>query len=281
MNKDFEEDPPGRKIKPRVGAENDLKYLKGIYDKYAISYEEEWHWNVESRMIGKKIEKFVDSIEDCPVIFVSVATHGGRGGTLQMSDCKTVTVEEVIQPFEQLMGIPKVFIFQACRGGEVEELYSDAIANQVTTYATKKSDIIVVYSTSDKFQAFRSSNGEGSWFLEVLHACVTAKAYRELHFIEILTVCTNLIINYCHKEPDKIQRKANLEKVVATQTPTYHSTLRKFLRFPKLKKEADNSKFTQLSRLAVCKGWDMYLIPRYRSEVLEHLYCSYFSYFAI
>ena len=215
-----------------------MEYLKGIYDRYTVSYENECHWNVDQEMIQENIKKFAESIKDCPVIFVSVATHGSRGGFLQMSDCNTITVEEVVQPFEQLMGIPKVFIFQACRGGKVEKLYSDAIRTE--RYTTEKSDIIVVYSTSEGSKAFRSSDGDGSWFLKVLNTCVTAKAYKNLHFIEILTVCTDLIIDYCHKKPNRIQRNENLEKFVATQTTTYHSTLRKFLRFPELEKKEEN-----------------------------------------
>ena len=238
MNKEFE----GDKLKSRVGAENDMKYLKGIYEKYEVSYEKEDHWNVNRETIRKKIEDFSNSIEGCPVIFVSVATHGGMGGILQMCDGKTVTVEEVIQPFENVRGIPKVFIFQACRGRKVEVLLADAIDSQKEMYSTEKSDIIVVYSTSDEKTSFRSSNGDGSWFLEVLHACVHAKAYQNLHFIEILTVCTNLIIDHCHKKPDKIQKTI----VFATQTPTYHSTLRKFLRFPELENKESNGEFTEV-----------------------------------
>ena len=184
--------------------------------------------------IDRKIQEFVDNIkrEDCSVIFVSFATHGGEGGKLIMPDKSQLPVKEIVEKFmiEKLVDIPKVFIFQACRGKKSETPFSaaDGVAGEEEPpkYATQRSDIIMVYSTYEGYLAFRGEKGEeGSWFLQVLHSCVTLPAYHNLHFIEILTVCSSLII-------DNYSREAKDTKKVSTQTPGYYSTLRKFLRFP-------------------------------------------------
>ena len=220
-----------------------MEYLKGIYDKYCVSYEDDggkvknWHMNVSRKDLINQIDTFVESIKrNCPVIFVSISTHGLSNGKLVMSDKNKVNVEDMIMPFteaEKLMGIPKVFIFQACRGQSTELAYKDTDAgeeNEPARYATHNSDVILIYSTFDGNTAFRRSDGEGSWFLAVLYQCVVAPAYKNLHLVEILTVCSNLIINHFRKKPKDNQESKTL--YYATQTPTYSSTLRKFLRFP-------------------------------------------------
>ena len=238
VNKDF------KKSEKRVGAEKDLEYLKGIYDRYNVDYGEPY-WNfilgethVDMR-VRDELEKFAKSIEReaCSIIFVSFATHGVLGGNLKMVDQTNLAVKDVVEVFmrQELVDIPKVFIFQACRGPENERSLTDADGGEdiedSPIYATHRSDVILAYSTCEGYTSFRGEKEEdGSWFLEVLYTCVTAPAYQDLHLVEILTVCSSMIIGHFRKLSIKDEKHPNQE--VATQTPAYYSTLRKFIRFP-------------------------------------------------
>ena len=245
MNKNFKTDGYEQPV-TRVGAEKDMERLKDIYKKYNICYEDKtkgvknFHMDVETKyQLMEKVQTFAKSVsKDCPAIFVSISTHGGEQGKLKMPDGYALTVDEMVSPFvsEELIGIPKVFIFQACRGGKADLAYGDSDGDEEQDpprYATQRSDIILIYSTYEGYKAFRGGKEEdGSWFIQMLHTCVMTQAYRNLHLVEILTVCSSLIIDYCHKAPEKDKNIPKEKRYVATQTPAYYSTLTKFLRFP-------------------------------------------------
>ena len=240
VNKNFETLPT------RVGAEKDMERLKDIYKKYNICYEDKtkgvknFHMDVETKyQLMEKVQTFAKSVsKDCPAIFVSISTHGGEQGKLKMPDGYALTVDEMVSPFvsEELIGIPKVFIFQACRGGKADLAYGDSDGDEEQDpprYATQRSDIILIYSTYEGYKAFRGGKEEdGSWFIQMLHTCVMTQAYKNLHLVEILTVCSSLVIDNYQKELKKEKEVRKKKRYVVTQTPTYTSTLTKFLRFP-------------------------------------------------
>ncbi|KAI6653304.1 Casp3 protein [Oopsacas minuta] len=233
--------------KVRKGADKDLEYLKGIYDRYDIDYTNFTYLNQKPEETDQKetsmkdlVQNFADNVEQkSPVIFVSIATHGGEKGTLVETDIsKTTTVETLVKIFADntnLMLIPKVFIIQACRGSDDEEAFEEPTIQ----FATKHSNFLIIHSTTEEYTSFRSEE-QGSWLLEILHECVRMPKYRNLHFVEVVTVCTFWAINSHRQDPEDAEdskgAKPGKELVRATETPTFHSTLTKFLRFPDKKK---------------------------------------------
>ena len=215
----------------RTGATKDLQHLEAIYDKLRINFRGNSFYDLRGNDMLDKVELFASQLAfDTPAIFVSLSTHGAKGGEVLGSDDREVSIGKIIECFhnnETLLSIPKVFIIQACRGEDRETRYSDADAptalqrQKSVRFATKISDTLIAYSTGEGYVSWRDTTN-GSWFIKVLHDCIMDVRYSNLHFVEILTVCSNLIIKGC------VAKEAERS---LTETPSYYSTLRKFLRF--------------------------------------------------
>ena len=206
----------------RNGAKKDIQYLKEIYHKLNIDCEYHVHKDIKGYSIPGLIGDFSETIEpECSVIFVSISTHGEEGGKIMGTDGKCVELSHIINCFQtkvELLGIPKVFVIQACRGSKEELQFSDP-----PQYAAKSSDTIICYSTGEGYASFRSSK-DGSWFIRILHSCVMNPRYSNLHFVELMTVCCDLAVRESVSELEDKKGKV-------TETPSYCSTLRKFIRF--------------------------------------------------
>ena len=223
----------------REGAEKDQKHLEIIYKHLDVDYEVAN--DLEEHEMYASIKKFSKNIKlPCSVIFVSISTHGKDDGGLMGTKWRLVSVGEIVNCFEtkELLGIPKVFIIQACKGSTEEKRESlrkcgDDQHNQSTDpnqYCTKRADVLIAYSTSEGCVSYRNRY-DGSWFIEVLKDCITNPKYEKRHFVEILTICTNntIVKNYSDDDDE------------LTQTPSYCSTLRKFLKFEKNPKKASKT----------------------------------------
>ena len=210
-------------IDPRKGAENDQNNLERIYKHLEVEYTVSN--DLKENEMFDKIKDFSKNIKfPCSAVFVSISTHGQDNGGLMGAEGRFVNISEIIKCFEieELLGIPKIFIIQACKGNATEKRESDGDSSHTgstiqTQYCTRKADVLIAYSTSEGCVSYRNGNN-GSWFIEVLRDCILDPKYDERHFVEILTICTCIIVNK-YKKND------------LTQTPSYCSTLRKFLKF--------------------------------------------------
>ncbi|KAI6653306.1 Caspase-3-like [Oopsacas minuta] len=213
-----------RKLPKRSGAKKDLEYLTNIYAKYNIKCDNNIHYDLKGSSFYEKLENLSETVaEDCSVILVSISSHGGTRGKVLGTDGSSMTVLDMVEIFqsnENLLGIPKVFIVQAWRGDNKEVRYYIDIMQYCPDGVKKAGDILIAYSTSEGFVSWRDPKN-GSWFLKILHDCVMDPRYRNLHLVEILTVCSNLIITECEE---------NESGDYLTETPSYYSTLRRFLR---------------------------------------------------
>ncbi|KAI6649390.1 hypothetical protein LOD99_11756 [Oopsacas minuta] len=212
--------------KERVGAEKEREYLQEIYDKFDIDYKDNDYFDVEGEAIEKKLQHFSDNVSDeSPVIFISLASHGGSKGILG-TDGRGIQMTDIVKIFtdnEKLLGIPKVFLIQACRENAKDVVYETEDNKAIKKgkhVTTKISDVLIAYATSNGTIAFRDE--EGSWFFRELRKCVLNESYKNRHFQELLTICSDQLIDECVEEETKS----------VTETPSYDSTLRKFLLFP-------------------------------------------------
>ena len=217
----------------RNGATKDIQHLKDIYQRLQIECEYNIHKDTKASTMMSLVHDFSERVAqdpDCSVILVSISSHGEQGGKIMGTDGTCVDLSEVIDSFqrrEELLGIPKVFVVQACRGTEAELQYSDHDYDEDVPppqYATKSGDTIICYSTGEGYVSFRSSQS-GSWFIRILHSCVMDTMYRNLHFVEIMTVCCRLAV------AEAATNKSGESKKSVTETPSYCSTLTKFIRF--------------------------------------------------
>ena len=209
----------------RDGAEIDQSNLEEIYNHLKVDYKVSK--NLREYEMFDQIDHFSKNIQkSCSLIFVSISTHGKDDGGLMGTEGRFVSVREIVQCFEteKLLGIPKIFIIQACKGSVKETRECRGVGDHVnsttpTQYCTRRSDVLIAYSTSEGCTSYRNPT-DGSWFIEVLKDCILNSKYEERHFVEILTICTKKIMDeYEHED--------------LTQTPSFCSTLRKFIKFDK------------------------------------------------
>ena len=114
-------------------------------------------------------------------------THGERDGKIHASD-ETFLVHDLYFPFighncESLIGKPKLFFVQACRGDMVDPgaifvpttraritKYTDAVdtASIPQSFVTPSlADVLIMYSTAEGYYSFRNQQ-DGSWFIQAL-----------------------------------------------------------------------------------------------------------------
>ena len=216
-----------RKLLKRDGADKDHEYFRVIYDKLKINCENNDFYNVNAKTIDHNIKSFVKhpETENSSAIFVAISSHGGEDGIINGTS-GTINLGKIFAYFYQhkpLLSIPKVFLIQACRGSETQRkqeqdgLPSSPDSRVSSNYATSTSDTLIVYATGDGYTAWRDTEN-GSWFVKDLRECIMDAQFDGRHLVDLLTICTDRVISTHYKG--------------ATETPSFQSTLRKFLLFP-------------------------------------------------
>lgn len=115
----FDED---KTLRPRRGAEEDVKNLKEVFEKL--------HFDVmiETDKTAAEMDELFNQVSKNEKLanldsFVSVVmSHGGLGDVIYGTDGNTITVHEIAKKFNNknckaLLGKPKLFFISACRGG--------------------------------------------------------------------------------------------------------------------------------------------------------------------
>ena len=210
----------------RQGADKDREYFREIYDKLKIDYENNDFYNIDSSAIDYNINTFIkhpDTVKSS-AIFIAISSHGGKDGVINGTK-GTINLGNIFAYFYQykpLLSIPKVFLIQACRGSETQMAQEDGpssspYSKESSNYATSTSDTLIVYATGDGYTAWRDPQ-KGSWFVKDLRDCINDTQHDGRHLAELLTICTNRVISTHCKG--------------ATETPSFQSTLRRFLLFP-------------------------------------------------
>jgi caspase 7 len=133
-----------------------------------------------------KVAQQDHSDNDC--LLITIMTHGRREGKLFSSDSHFM-VAELWQNFlgdscKTLIGKPKLFFVQACRGTMADPgvllkqkpavqslaLRSDTVDSKAVKenfyVIPSLADILIMYSTAEGFYSFRNPT-DGSWFIQV------------------------------------------------------------------------------------------------------------------
>ena len=101
----------------------------------------------------------------------------------------TISVEEIVSYFEEcngLLGKPKLFFIQACRGDGGIEYDGTNDGYKKSLCPPKSSDILVAYSTMEGKPSFRHT-GNGSWFIQTLIEHFNTYAH-SAHLMDMMTV---------------------------------------------------------------------------------------------
>ncbi|KAM9811028.1 caspase-8-like [Neosynchiropus ocellatus] len=161
--------------------------------------------------------------------FCCILTHGLKGVVLGV-DRKALSVKEITAPFRsthQLTGRPKVFLIQACQGGQeqqgvlVPEMEADLEEDGHQASIPAEADVLVAMATVEDYVSLRHPVN-GSWFIQTLCQELRIGCQRDEDFFSILT-----------RVNDEVSKKEGYGTVGARkQMPEVRFTLRKRLVLP-------------------------------------------------
>ena len=111
-------------FKPRFGTEADVISLRKTL--LALNFEVEVHHDLRIKEIKNQLEKLsAEDHRDADCVLVAVLTHGEEGRLIDVEGTD-YSQEELWKPFLEdvpikvsLVGKPKIFLIQACRGSQV------------------------------------------------------------------------------------------------------------------------------------------------------------------
>ncbi|XP_056307440.1 caspase-6-like isoform X3 [Danio aesculapii] len=171
---------------------------------------------------------------DCFVcIFLS---HGGNGHVYAKDG--QIDIPEITDLFKgdkcrSLVGKPKIFIWQACRGDKKDDPVTpmsvedcddemDVDAGVLPTLPAG-ADFIMCYSTAEGFSSFRNSSN-GSWYIQDL-CKILGRYHSELEFTNILTLVNMEVSSH------SVLKSEDLSFTGKKQMPCFASMLTKRLFF--------------------------------------------------
>uniref|UniRef100_A0A8B9GN82 Caspase-6 n=1 Tax=Astyanax mexicanus TaxID=7994 RepID=A0A8B9GN82_ASTMX len=216
------------RLKARTGTATDKRNLTERFTELGFNVES--YDNLNENDMMDKIRQAAEADHTDSDCFVCVFLSHGRDGHIFASD-KMVNIKEITDLFRRaecrsLVGKPKIFIFQACRGditddpvtptaGEDEEIEEVEEDTAMVYTLPAGADFLMCYSVAEGFAAFRHTK-LGSAYIQDL--CETLKHQGStLEFTELLTL-VNL----------KVSRRTHNNR---KQMPCFTSMLTKKLYF--------------------------------------------------
>ncbi|XP_069571840.1 caspase-3-like isoform X1 [Brachyistius frenatus] len=122
--------------------------------------------------------------------FVCVLLSHGDEGLIYGTDGHE-RFETLIQCFKgnrcrSLVGKPKLFFIQACRGSALDDgVETDSVEEQISEKIPVEADFLYAFSTAPGYYSWRNT-GNGSWFIQSL--CDVLQRYKgELELMQIMT----------------------------------------------------------------------------------------------
>ncbi|XP_078799736.1 caspase-6-like [Oryzias latipes] len=200
------------------------------------SYDNEKQMDVLNRIHEAAEEDHSDA--DC---FLLVFLSHGKNNCIYIYD-GMINIQDITAAFRgdncpSLVGKPKIFIFQACRGDKYDTSVdataasaNDEVNNEVVVDASAiktlpaGADFIMCYSVAEGFYSFRHPIN-GSWYIQDL--CELLKYGDSLEFTELLTLVNRKLAMRSvgmSRDPNAIGKK---------QVPCFASMLTKKLYFKK------------------------------------------------
>ncbi|KYO43298.1 caspase-14 [Alligator mississippiensis] len=213
----------------RTGAENDIEVMRKLFQDYNFTHQE--CIDPFGQDIVPKLEKFRDEINQSAEVIscclITLMSHGTRNGYISGKDEVKVNLKDIFPLFNnancpKLQGKPKIFIIQACRGGNVDEgveekdnvfQESDDMMDAMRLPTT--SDYFIVYSTQKGYISLRNKI-IGSRMIEAMNK-VFSQYGMKWHLGDLFTKVNNLLV----------QRDFSIDRHIVKVTIVMESTLTK------------------------------------------------------
>ncbi|XP_047985212.1 caspase-7-like [Leguminivora glycinivorella] len=194
--------------------DSDISMLKDLFKQIGFSYilHCENHSKEETMDILKKLR-----LEGYDCVFFVVSSHGyGRDGMwdteIRCTNGGLISTHEIVNLFigenyPELIEIPKVFIFQMCRGKKLLPNLQGALTDisnctqrvnrQNSIRGSSYSDILIAYSTLPGFVSpLHRGNSKLSWFIQALCSVFAAHAHNH-HVIDLFRLVVDAMKQLC------------------------------------------------------------------------------------
>ncbi|XP_073489358.1 caspase-8-like [Aquarana catesbeiana] len=226
-NKDFEN---GEK---RIGTDEDAGAIRRVFKNRGYTVEEHKNLTAEKMLdIMKEYQKKDHAKKDSFICFI--LSHGGLGTVLGV-DGEKVRIKDLTRCFngrhcESLIGKPKVFFIQACRGDELDGGVSYEGDGSTSTYECDRgslpiaADFLTAYASTEDYKSLRGP--KGSIYIQKLCKILEDPHHIQEDLKNILTILQEDIGDELYNVKD--------EGVIqpGKQMPSHTSELRKKLILP-------------------------------------------------
>jgi len=177
------------KDRPRRGSEADVKRLKKLFGE--LEFEIEVCNDFTREQTLEKLRSYHKmKMKNCEMFAMAILTHGEDHGRLFTYDDE-MHLNDYIKPIkmnEYLVGKPKLFFVQACRGHEYMDGWrvKSGMAQKTTSPIYRSwpldADILIHYATTEGHLSWRSPVN-GSWFITTLCNILRWAYHEELHHL--------------------------------------------------------------------------------------------------
>ncbi|KXJ20965.1 caspase-3 [Exaiptasia diaphana] len=207
---------------PRNGTDVDRDALDKVFQKLGFNtlvYNDQSVYEIQK--IFKSLAARDYSKENA--LIVSILTHGEEG-ILYATD-GTIQIRDMMRWFKgtNLVGKPKIFIFQACQGHE----YMDGVDATDAPPADKRvqipveADFLYAYSTVPGYYSWRNSVN-GSWFIQSI-AEVFDKYAKTTDLLTMMTRVNALVATYQSRTNDPYSdRKKQIPSIVSMMRKDFY-----------------------------------------------------------
>lgn len=175
----------------RSGTDQDAANLRLDFKRLGFTVTSHNDLKAED-MLKIMIEASKIDHKDCDSFGVAVLTHGDNSILYGVDN--VIEVDKFLAPVKScpsLAGKPKIFIFQACRGTELDEgievcdAQSSPASKRPPRTIPMEADYLYAYSTVPGYFSWRNSS-KGSWFVQALHKMLDEYAFK-MDFLRLLT----------------------------------------------------------------------------------------------
>ena len=215
------------------GGKEDVEALKKFFSN--LQFTVEVHPNLNAHFMRKHVEEY-SQMKHKGVFILIILSHGGEGDVVYGTDIGEVKVHELQEYFHttkcaSLAGVPKVFLIDACRGGNHEKVHMHRVARGLsnTSYhsvkgITDSADFMTVYASTHGNVAYMHTNGSGksgSYFTQTLVE-VMEEADENKEFNEIITEVRSRIQENYKTEGDEAEAKGQTVQASSTLLRLYY-----------------------------------------------------------
>lgn len=213
------------KLSERRGTDLDAENLRLRFE--ALGFDTVVHQNLKAKQMLYELDRLGKENHGGSDCFVCcILSHGDRDVVFG-TDGK-FPVESVLEPFRgdvcpSLVGKPKLFFIQACRGDRLDDgvpvVVDTADAPTQVCRIPTHADFLVFYSTVPGFYSWRNTT-QGSWFVQSLCKVLQQRAHNTDLLTMLTVVCRQVALYYESSVPGDsvMDRKKQVPSIVSTLT---------------------------------------------------------------